>query len=229
MAALLASAGCALDKQNAPPLAGPSEFGLSLAVSASPDVITPDGVSQATIQIMALDAASQPVKGLALRAQTLVDGVATEIGVLSSKTISTGTDGRALLSYRAPASATVPQTGDVVVTVMLTPVGSDYANTVPRSVQIRLTRGTPAAAFTVSPAAPKAAAIATFDGSASRAADGHAIVLYSWDFGDGTPRVNGKVSEQHVFFIPAVYTVRLTVYDDIGRSSVVAQNVTILP
>jgi hypothetical protein len=29
--------------------------------------------------------------------------------------------------------------------------------------------------------------------------------------------------------MPAIYTVRLTVYDDVGRTSTVAQNVTVLP
>ena len=67
VAAMVTFAGCALDKQTAPTLAGPSELGLSLAVLATPDIITQDGQSQAVIEVTAKDPASQPVRGLTLR------------------------------------------------------------------------------------------------------------------------------------------------------------------
>ena len=47
LAALVTFAGCSLDKQGVPQLAGPSELGLSLAIKVSPDIITQDGASRA--------------------------------------------------------------------------------------------------------------------------------------------------------------------------------------
>ena len=126
-AAMVAIAGCSLDKQTAPPLAGPSELGLSLAISATPDSIQQDGSSTSTIEVLARDANSQPVRGLALNAQTSVFGVTVDHGKLSSKTVSTNNDGRATLFYTAPPAPPVTDEGDAVVTVQVTPVGTNYA------------------------------------------------------------------------------------------------------
>ena len=72
-AALLGS--CTMKKQEAPPLAGPSEFGVSVSVSASPDILTQDGASQSLITIRALDPNSQPVRNLSLRAEIQVNAL----------------------------------------------------------------------------------------------------------------------------------------------------------
>jgi len=229
LAVLVASAGCSLDKQNQPPLAGPSEFGLSLAIAATPDVIALDGQSQSVLSITARNAVGAPVNALSLRAQTLVGGVAKDIGTLSARTLSTNADGVATLTYRAPAvSPTVPN-AETLVTVVLTPVGSDYGNSLSRQVEIRLTPIDPIASFTISPTALRAGTTFTANASTSKAATGHSLVSYVWNFGDSTPPYVGAVSEQHTYTMPAVYTLRLTVYDDLGRSSTVAQNVTVLP
>ena len=74
LAALVALAGCSLDKQPTPALAGPSELGLSLAITATPDIITQDGQSRATIHIVARAGRSQPVPGCPWL-ETAVDGV----------------------------------------------------------------------------------------------------------------------------------------------------------
>jgi len=70
---MMAIAGCALDKQGAPSLTGPSELALSLTTTATPDVITQDGTSQSTIQIVARGPNGQPwTEPLQLRAEVRV-------------------------------------------------------------------------------------------------------------------------------------------------------------
>ncbi len=221
-AAVLTMAGCSLDKQAAPPLTGPSELGLSLAVTATPDVITQDGHSQAVLEVMARDASSQPVSGLTLRAETYVGSTPVDFGQLSAKTVSTGSDGRAVLTYRAPA-ASASQESDVLVTVAVTPVGTNYASALPRSVQIRLARpgvvlppnGTPVASFYFSPTNPRVDDDVFFDGSGSFDSDGH-IVSYEWSFGDGRTAVSASPTTRHHYDLAGTYNVTLTVTDDRG-------------
>ena len=54
-----------------------------------------------------------------------------------------------------------------------------------------------------------------FDGSGSTAAEGAEIVSYEWSFGDGE-EAHG-VSVRHTFDRSGLYTVRVTVRDDVGR------------
>jgi chitodextrinase len=226
LAAVLAVAGCALDKQTTPPLTGPSELGLSLALSATPDIITQDGQSQAVIEIVARDASSQPVGGLGLRAETYVNGQQTDLGVLSSKSVSTGSDGRAILTYRAPAPPSPSQTSDIVVTLAVTPVGTNYAGAVARFIEIRLARpgvilppnGLPKPVFFYSPNAPRADDDVYFDASASTDGDGQ-IVSYAWAFGDGRSTVSSSPTTRHNYNLPGRYSVVLTVTDDRGLSA----------
>jgi PKD repeat protein len=224
--AVMALAGCALDKQTTPPLAGPSELGLSLAISATPDIITQDGHSQAMIEVIARDASSQPLGGVALRAETFVNGTPADFGTLSSKSISTGGDGRATLTYRAPAAPAPSQASDIIVTLALTPVGTNYAGAVARYVEIRLARpgvimppnGLPKADFFFSPTAPRAGDDVYFDGSGSSDSDGE-IVSYSWTFGDGDTEVSSSPTARHSYDLAGTYTVVLTVTDDRGLTA----------
>src|SRR5688572_5936866 len=56
------AAGCTLNDASAPPLQGPSELGLSLSLSAIPDMLAHDGASQAQIIVQARDANGQPAR-----------------------------------------------------------------------------------------------------------------------------------------------------------------------
>ena len=60
--AALAVSACTVDKQEAPLLAGPSGFALSLTVSAEPQILPRDGSSMSTIRIVARDASGSPLK-----------------------------------------------------------------------------------------------------------------------------------------------------------------------
>ena len=223
LVAVVALTACSLDKQTAPPLAGPSELGLSLTVSATPDIITQDGQSQATIEAVALNAIGQPVGGLTLRLETYVGSTPVDVGTLASKVISTGPDGRAVTSYQSPAAPPPTQSSDTVVTVVVTPVGNNFAGSVSRRVDLRLARpgvirppsSGPVPNFFFSPTAPRESDDVFFDGSGSTGS----IVSYSWSFGDGRSSTSSSPTARHNYGLAGTYIVVLTVTDDAGRST----------
>jgi hypothetical protein len=62
----LVTAGCGLGKVEDPPLVGPSETGLSVQLTALPDTLNADGVSQAVVQMVMRDSNGQAVSGRAI-------------------------------------------------------------------------------------------------------------------------------------------------------------------
>ncbi|HWB17876.1 MAG TPA: PKD domain-containing protein [Vicinamibacterales bacterium] len=222
LAAVIALSGCSLDNQGAPPLAGPSELGLSLEITATPDVITQDGQSQAVVQVIARDANSRPVSGLDMRVDTSVDGQLADFGRLSTHSASTGTDGKATVTYYAPAAPPATATSDTTVGVVVTPIGSNYANALPRTVAIHLMRpgsivaiGNLQPDFFFSPTSPKEEDEVLFDASITPNAGN--IVSYKWDFGDGETGFGMRIT--HSYVVAATYNVILTVTNDHGVSA----------
>jgi chitodextrinase len=221
--AALALAACALGKQDAPSPTGPSGYGLSLDATASPDHLTQNGSSQAVITVLARDASNQPIRGLAIQADLFVDGLHADFGTLSSRTVSTASDGRATFAYLSPPPDPPSVESDHVVTVMFTPVGTDFANATPRVVSLVLMRpgvilppnGTPTPAFFFSPSSPHENETTLFDGSAST--DDGTIVSYAWSFGDGTG--GSGMRANHSYAVAGTYNVILTVKDDRGLSA----------
>jgi PKD repeat protein len=217
-AGLLVSA-CTVKKTERPQLTGPSELALSLTLSASPDILTQDGSSQSHVVILARDQNGLAVKGLPLHVEITVAGSVTAFGQLSSQDVSTGSDGRATLSYTAPTAIDSVDRGTIVA-IRVTPTGTDYGTSEPRSVNIRLVPpgfipAGPVAAYTYSPTLPVPNSPVTFDASASLS--NTAIIGYSWDFGDGT--TGSGVSPQHTYRAAGSYRVTLTITDDKGRTS----------
>lgn len=133
---MLAAAGCELSEVGAPALAGPSELGLSLSLAADPDVLIRNGVSRARVSVTARDASGRPIRGLTLNIDVEGDESAIDSGRLSRRTVTTGERGYADVSYIAPR--TMPGTESSTVAIVFTPVGTNYSNTVPRQVLIRL-------------------------------------------------------------------------------------------
>ena len=222
LATLVAFAGCTLDRQGAPSLAGPSELGLSLQITAAPDILTQDGTSTATIEVVARDANSQPVRGLALRLETSVGGIVADVGTLSNRTVTTNNDGRASATYMAPPPPPPTAPSDTLIDFHVTPVANNYGNTVTRSVSLRLARpvnnfpnGAPKASFFFSPTTPKDHEDITFDGSASTDDDGQ-IVSFFWNFGDGDTGT-GAITK-HDYASAGTYQVTLTVTDNRGTA-----------
>jgi len=222
LTAVFLLAGCDLSKQSAPALTGPSELGMSLAMTASPDILTQDGKSQSFIEVTVRDASSQPARGVALRIETSVNGTVADFGELSTRSISTGNDGKASFTYNAPPPPPASASSDNVVDIVATPVGGNYGNTISRFVTIRLKRpnnplpnGAPVAKFFASPTTPKENDDVLFDGSAST--DDGKIASYNWNFGDGGS--GSGVRAHHSYALAGSYQVTLTVTDDGGASA----------
>lgn len=224
----VAVVACTTKKTEPPPLSGPSGFGRALALSASPSVLPQDGHSTSVIEVRAYDGNNQPIRDLALRADIWVNGTITDFGRLSQKSISTGSDGRATVTYTAPPAVDNVDR-QTLVSVAMTPLTGDAAGDTPRTVDIRLvptgTVGgeTQVPNFVVSPAAPQQLQTVTFDASDPNL-DQH-LVAYEWDFGDGS-RGSGRVAS-HQFREVGTYTVTLTVTDSAGRKGSRSRSVSV--
>jgi PKD repeat protein len=224
-AALLLTAACTMKSQETPPLTGPSEFGTSVAVQATPDVLQLDGASQSVVVVTVRDSAGQPLRNVPLRADIVVGGQIVDFGSLSSKSVVTNGDGRATIVYTAPASA---GESEAIIDIAVTPVGGNYQNAIPRSASIRLVptgiRIPPSdmtPSFTFSPDAPVEKTNVLFDASGSSGS----IAQYRWDFGDGSTGTGETTT--HMFNGPGTYFVRLTVVDGLGRSASTTRSITV--
>jgi PKD repeat protein len=220
-------AGCTMKDAAPPPLAGPSEMSLSLAISANPDVLSLDGSSQTQVTIEARDTNGQLAPNVPLRVQILADGQVTDFGTISARTLVTGSNGRATFTYTAPSflGGAIPK-----LQFSVTPTGTDASAHFDRMVTVRLVQpgsigASPTADFTFIPGAPVAFTDVRFDGSTSTAGLGAVITGYLWDFGDGDGGT-GVVST-HEFDAAGDYPVRLTVTDNNGRTGSTSQIVTV--
>jgi PKD repeat protein len=185
----LVSSACNISSTTVPPLAGPSTFALSFAVTATPDSILQDGASQASITVTARDANAKGISGLTFRMDMFVGGVAGDYGKLSGKTIVTGADGKANAVYTsppppaagailqgcAPLATGIPLPG-TCVTISATPISTGFGNgTVSQTVVIHLVpigivlppANTPTPQFVITPTPVSTGVATNFDGSAS--------------------------------------------------------------
>lgn len=221
-AALLAS--CTMKKQEAPPLSGPSEFGTSVSVTVSPDILTQDGASQSLVTVTAMNADGQPLRNLSLRAEIQVNFQPVDFGTLSARNVVTDNSGRATFVYTAPRSNGTGVDSFTIVTIAVTPVGNDFLNSAPRFASIRLV---PVGvvlppdglrpAFTFAPTSPADHQTVFFDASTSEAPANNPITEYRWNFGDGDTGTGRTVG--HQFDDPGTYVVTLTVADGFGRTA----------
>ena len=230
---------CTMKETEAPDFAGPSEFGKSVTVSISPDMLTQDGASQSVVTITARGPNGEPLPNVSLRAEIQVGGVATDFGRLSSQSLVTDSSGRATATYTAPASPAgqmVFEEASRNVAIAVTPVGTDFLNAQARIATLRLLPPpggvvvpTPqgfTASFEVTPNAPTDNQLVQFNASSSTPPAGGSIIRYQWDFGDGSTGTGVAVS--HAYTAPGQYTVTLVVQDNVGRSRSTARSVTVV-
>lgn len=231
VALALALAGCTVKKQEAPPVSGPSELGTSISLAANPDTLPQDGLSQSQIVVQARDGSGQPVRNLPLAAEIAVNGVVQDFGRLSARNLATGSDGRASLTYTAPAQVDSVDRR-TTVSIRVVPIGSDAGTQVARSVDIRLVPpgiivppGPGVPNFTISPNPATQLQSVQFDASDPQL--NGVLISYQWDFGDGSSGSGRLV--QHQYRNSGVFTVTLTVADSTGAASSLAKQVTVNP
>src|SRR5215203_5091204 len=102
--AACASASCTIADQKAPDVTGPSELSRSIVVTATPDFITSNGVSQSLIGIVARDAYGQPLPNVQLRLDA-TDSAGVAKGMLSSQIVTTNNNGVASATFTSPADS----------------------------------------------------------------------------------------------------------------------------
>jgi PKD repeat protein len=202
-------------------------------MSATPDTINQDGSAQSLVVIIARDAAGRAVAGLPVRFDVSVNGLVADYGALSVRTALTASDGRASAVYTAPPPpANSSDVGTTTVSVLATPVGTNYANIVPRSVDIRLVPpgsvpppgAGPVAVFSYVWLGSQGVGMPiVFDATQSSALAG--LVSYAWDFGDGTAGTG--VTIQHGYATAGTYAVRLTVTDKKGQTAWATQQILV--
>jgi PKD repeat protein len=155
-----------------------------------------------------------------------------DFGQVSARNVVTSGDGRATVVYTAPSPPADSVDEGLVIQILATPTGSDYANATTRAVSIRLVppgvilppNGTPKPRFIVVPSSPVSRSDVTFDATSST--DDGQIVSYAWNFGDATTG-SGQIAH-HQFEKGGSYTVTLTVTDDRGLSASTTASVFVI-
>ena len=95
LCAVVLVAGCTVSKQDAPSLAGPSGFALSMVVTASPQVLPRDGNSTSAISVNVFNADGTPKPNQRLK-------ILTDFGTLNLTDVATGPNGNATVVFTAP-------------------------------------------------------------------------------------------------------------------------------
>lgn len=235
VAVLALGAGCKVITTEIPAPVGPSEYGLSVSVTAAPDSITRDGGSQSSVIVMVRDSSGSAVADVSIRVDMVALGVLQDFGTLSARNISTGTDGRGRVVYTAPPPGPPESSSVSFVTIVATPVGSNFQAASSQTAEIRLNpqgvilppAGTPTAAFTFSPGTGSANVPVYFDASSSLPGAGaSSIVSYDWMFGDGHSE-SGPTAD-HSYEVAGTYNVTLTVINDRGLAASTTLAVTVV-
>jgi len=174
-----------------------------------------------------------------MRVDIVVDGALQDYGQLAARTIVTGSDGKAKTAYTAPPPPPATAGGEgSIVTLLVTPTGTNFQASVTQSVDIRLVppgvilppAGTPTPQFVYSPTSPAAHSVVRFDASSSCASSTACttptgITSFSWTFGDGSTGTGQAAS--HTYTSPGGFNVTLTVTNERGVSASTTQRVTV--
>jgi plastocyanin len=238
----VAAGACTVHQTEVPPLAGPSDLATSVNVTATPDTIklglSPTALgesSQVLVQMFGPDGA--PAKNRSVRVDIAVGNSFADCGQLSARDLVTGSDGRAATVFTAPTQP-LPQpecasfSPGGTVTIVATPVGTNFQTSTQRTATIRMVLPTiiqgPGAAsvnFTISPPTAKVGDEVTFSDAGSTGSVGCSPMLFQWYFSDGITK-NGA-SVQHDFTPAGTYTATLVVTDSCGNEASKSASITI--
>jgi PKD repeat protein len=186
------------------------------------------------VTVDARNSNGQPLRNLSVRAEIVSGGVAADFGTLSARNVVTDANGRATVVYTAPQAPAVAVDNFTIVSIVFTPIDTDFGNSTSKAVDIRLVP--PGMIVPPDGLAPKFAwspGTATdhqsilFDGSGSTSNATNPITGWSWDFGDGETATGSTVT--HAFDEPGTFIVTLTISDAFGRSASTSETITITP
>ena len=105
-------------------------------------------------------------------------------------------------------------------------ISDAFGRSAQKSANIVVTAGVnPTAAFTSSPSDPVVNQAVNFNASGTRAAPGHTIKSYEWDFGDGV--FGSGITTTHTYGLARSYVVVLTVTDDSGKKGTATGTVAV--
>ncbi len=238
VATTVALGGCTVKSTEAPSLSGPSETGLSVRTTVVPDMLGQDGISQAQVEIVARGPDGRPARAISIRVEIVAGGARADYGRLSARTVVTGDDGIARLVYTAPPPLPEPVDPLTIVTLLVTPIGGDFAGSNSRSVEIRLVppsttpviippNGPPVPSFIITPTPVTTYTPVSFDASATtdEGAPCGVACTYAWNFGDGSSGTGVTVS--HEYRTAGTFEARLTVTDFRGGSATLSKPVTV--
>jgi PKD repeat protein len=225
---------CTVHKTEVPALTGPSTLGLSINIAANPDVLTQDGMSYSTVIITALDSNGRPQTNLNLRVDIAVAGVVTDFGRLSAKSVVTDNSGRAAVIYTAPPPPVVIVGGGTKVDIQVTPINSNFDNSIPRFASIQLVPPGvvtgPASSLVPSfvPPSLNVGDVGVFSAKVVDASGNdvtNQVAAFAWNFGDGATGSGQSVT--HVFRGIGTFAVTLTITDRFGLTNFITQSITV--
>jgi hypothetical protein len=225
--------GCTTGDPDIPDLAGPSEYAISLQMTANPDQLTADGWSSSVIEVTWRNENGQRQSGETVHFDLLTRGTGdfADIGNLApmsaprptgggneATAVSAVTDGDGVARARYWSPFRTDQANDLVVTVTSRPASSDFRGVTFRQVDIFLRAadrpvfpGTDVCGISVEPQKPTydVGERIFFTATQSVGANIQPIARYEWQFGDanGTTAVGRSVS--HAYALGNDYTVTL--------------------
>src|SRR3990172_7537383 len=148
---LVVLAGCGLDDVEIPDLSGPAELGLSVTLTAAPDILVAGGFSTSLVRATVRDQNGRLAAGKAVFfTVTDSEGRFADIGSLRSTSgtgvgtgiqVVTDSAGVAQVVYEAPPRTDATANQSVLVAVR--PVGDDFNGQIYRTVRIELRSAEP--------------------------------------------------------------------------------------
>jgi hypothetical protein len=232
LSVVLVHSGCGLHSVQVPEIDGPAETGISITMSATPDLLVADGSSTSQVTATLRGPDGRPLTGRQVFF-TIADsaGRFADIGSFPTSNgpgtgVSVGTDGAgvARVTYQAPVRTDA--TANQKVLILARVYGTDANGQPYHSVPIELRTAqpnlfppnpgnlSPLCRFIIeAPGGLRTNRTILFQDTSSDT-DGF-IVRYQWDFGDGTG-INYDPDTVHVYRTAASYTVTHTVTDNNG-------------
>ena len=234
LAVLLVLAACGLDEVTIPDFDGPSETGIALTLTATPDLLPADGRSTALVTARLRNPEGAGIGGRQVFfTVTDSEGRFADIGDFPTSngpgtgvSVTTDGSGAASVTYRSPARTDATANQKVLIAARL--IGSDASGVTYRTVTIEL-RSVEPRLFPQDPdnVGPTCQFVFETPGgrqilvqSTSFDPDG-TIVRYYWDFGNGRTAVTPDANA--VYGSAGSYTITHMVTDDDGLSDTCSQ------